>query len=90
MSQAVIHDQLTLNLQAHLTPISANSYHQWLSDHGKARDIDAMHAEFLRLAGELGIDIAFQKDNAFRRNRHLVCFDMDSMLIEHEVTYELV
>lgn len=56
---------------------------------GEPRDLDAMRAEFLRLAGELGIDIAFQKDNAFRRNRRLVCFDMDSTLIEHEVIDEL-
>lgn len=56
---------------------------------GEPRDLNAMRAEFLRLSGELGIDIAFQKDNAFRRNRRLVCFDMDSTLIEHEVIDEL-
>ncbi len=179
VSQAVIHDQLTLGLvietggeddsarlmravlfeahalglHARFTPISGDSYHQWVSGQGKARhivtllarkitaehlaeltrliadqglnidglqrlsgrvaldgeaaspeqakacvefsvrgeprDLDAMRAEFLRLAGELGIDIAFQKDNAFRRNRRLVCFDMDSTLIEHEVIDEL-
>lgn len=179
VSQAVIHDQLTLGLvietggendsallmravlfeahalglHARFTPISANSYHQWVSGHGKSRHIvtllarkitaehlasltrliadqglnidglqrlsgrvaleneatppdqakacvefsvrgeahdpHAMRAEFLRLAGELGVDIAFQKDNAFRRNRRLVCFDMDSTLIEHEVIDEL-
>ncbi|MBQ0723111.1 phosphoserine phosphatase SerB [Paraperlucidibaca wandonensis] len=178
VSQAVIHDQLTLGLvietggeqdsailmravlfkahalglQARFTPISADSYHQWVSGHGKARYIftvlarkitaehlaamtkliaeqglnidglqrlsgrvplegeggekqakacvefsvrgepksaDALRAELLRLAGEHGIDIAFQKDNAFRRNRRLVCFDMDSTLIEHEVIDEL-
>lgn len=178
VSQAVIHDQLTLGLvietggeqdsailmravlfeahalglQARFTPISADSYHQWVSGHGKARYIltvlarkitaehlaamtkliadqglnidglqrlsgrvalegesgtaqskacvefsvrgeprspDALRAELLHLAGEHGIDIAFQKDNAFRRNRRLVCFDMDSTLIEHEVIDEL-
>lgn len=179
VSQAVIHDQLTLGLvietggeqdsailmravllkahalglQARFTPISADSYHQWVSGHGKARYIltvlarkitaehlaamtqliadqglnidglqrlsgrvaledestpaaqakacvefsvrgeptspDAMRGELLRLAGEHGIDIAVQKDNAFRRNRRLVCFDMDSTLIEHEVIDEL-
>ncbi len=178
VSQAVIHDQLTLGLvietggeqdsailmravlfkahalglQARFTPISADSYHQWVSGHGKARYIftvlarkitaehlaamtkliaeqglnidglqrlsgrvalegesgemqakacvefsvrgqpkssDAIRAELLRLAGEHGIDIAFQRDNAFRRNRRLVCFDMDSTLIEHEVIDEL-
>lgn len=56
---------------------------------GEPRDAQDMRAEFLRLAGEHGIDIAFQKDNAFRRNRRLVCFDMDSTLIEHEVIDEL-
>ncbi len=178
VSQAVIHDQLTLGLvietggendsallmravlfeahalglQARFTPISADSYHHWVAGHGKARyiltllarkvtaehlsaitrliadqglnidglqrlsgrvslegeqaearskacvefsvrgeprNVDAMRSEFLRLAGDLGIDIAFQKDNAFRRNRRLVCFDMDSTLIEHEVIDEL-
>lgn len=179
VSQAVIHDQLTLGLvietggeddsarlmravlfeahalglHARFTPITAESYQQWVSGHGKSRyivtllarkvtaehlaeltrviadqglnidglqrlsgrvalegeragstkakacvefsvrgeprDSNAMRAEFLRLSGELGIDIAFQKDNAFRRNRRLVCFDMDSTLIEHEVIDEL-
>ena len=42
-----------------------------------------------RLANELNLDIAFQQDNAFRRNRRIVCFDMDSTLIEHEVIDEL-
>lgn len=56
---------------------------------GEPRDIQGMRAEFLRLANELNLDIAFQKDNAFRRNRRLVCFDMDSTLIEHEVIDEL-
>ena len=56
---------------------------------GEPRDLDTLRADFLRLSGELGIDIAFQKDNAFRRNRRVVCFDMDSTLIEHEVIDEL-
>ncbi len=179
VSQAVIHDQLTLGLvietggeddsarlmravlfeahalglHARFTPISGDSYHQWVSGQGKPRyivtllarkitaehlaeltaliaeqglnidglqrlsgrvalegetaspaqakacvefsvrgeprDLDVMRGEFLRLAGELGVDIAFQRDNAFRRSRRLVCFDMDSTLIEHEVIDEL-
>ena len=35
------------------------------------------------------MDIAFQRDDAYRRNRRVVCFDMDSTLIEHEVIDEL-
>jgi len=56
---------------------------------GVPKDINAMRAEFLSVAQKLGVDIAFQKDNAYRRNRRLVCFDMDSTLIEAEVIDEL-
>ncbi len=56
---------------------------------GEPRDIQGMRAEFLRLANEQNVDIAFQKDNAYRRNRRVVCFDMDSTLIQHEVIDEL-
>ena len=35
------------------------------------------------------MDIAFQVDNMYRRNRRLVCFDMDSTLIQAEVIDEL-
>jgi len=60
-----------------------------LSVRGAPRDIARMRAQFLAAAGDLGVDIAFQKDNAYRRNRRLVCFDMDSTLIEAEVIDEL-
>ena len=48
-----------------------------------------MRASFLRIASELDIDIAIQQDDAYRRTRRLVCFDMDSTLIETEVIDEL-
>jgi len=48
-----------------------------------------LREEFLRAASELDVDIAFQEDNVFRRNRRLVVFDMDSTLIEAEVIDEL-
>ena len=56
---------------------------------GKAKNIERLRERFLEAANELGIDISFQKDNAFRRNRRLVVFDMDSTLIEAEVIDEL-
>ena len=56
---------------------------------GEPTDANAMKAAFLEAANSLGADIAFQKDNAYRRNRRLVCFDMDSTLIEAEVIDEL-
>jgi phosphoserine phosphatase len=49
----------------------------------------AMRAEFLIAAQELSIDIAFQRESIFRRNRRLFAFDMDSTLIQGEVIDEL-
>ncbi len=46
-------------------------------------------ARCMQLAGELDIDVAYQEDNMFRRTRRLVCFDMDSTLIDAEVIDEL-
>ena len=43
----------------------------------------------MELTSQFDIDIAFQEDNMFRRNRRLVVFDMDSTLIEAEVIDEL-
>lgn len=48
-----------------------------------------MRAEFLAIAQELSIDIAFQRESIFRRNRRLFAFDMDSTLIQGEVIDEL-
>ena len=56
---------------------------------GASDDTSLLREEFLRAASELDVDIAFQEDNVFRRNRRLVVFDMDSTLIEAEVIDEL-
>ncbi|WPL17587.1 Phosphoserine phosphatase [Thiorhodovibrio winogradskyi] len=59
----------------------------WLR--GPVPDISALHASFLELGKQLDVDIAIQEDDIFRRNRRLVCFDMDSTLIQTEVIDEL-
>uniref|UniRef100_A0A1I7XX77 Phosphoserine phosphatase n=1 Tax=Steinernema glaseri TaxID=37863 RepID=A0A1I7XX77_9BILA len=56
---------------------------------GEPADPQALRAEFLSVAQELNVDIAFQQDSLFRRNRRLAVFDMDSTLIEAEVIDEL-
>ncbi|GGO86587.1 phosphoserine phosphatase SerB [Marinobacterium nitratireducens] len=56
---------------------------------GVPRDNRALREEFLHAASELDVDIAFQEDDVYRRNRRLVVFDMDSTLIEAEVIDEL-
>jgi phosphoserine phosphatase len=60
-----------------------------ISVRGEPRDPGAMRAAFLGIANERNLDIAFQRDSAFRRNRRLVVFDMDSTLIRSEVIDEL-
>ena len=56
---------------------------------GTTLDSDSLRVDFLRTARELNVDIAFQEDSIYRRNRRLVVFDMDSTLIDAEVIDEL-
>jgi phosphoserine phosphatase len=50
---------------------------------------DRFREEMLSITDSLGVDIAFQEDNIYRRTRRLVVFDMDSTLITSEVIDEL-
>ncbi len=56
---------------------------------GTPKNAAGMKQEFIDISKKAEIDIAFQADNIFRRNRRLVCFDMDSTLIQTEVIDEL-
>ena len=56
---------------------------------GTPKDRVAMQEGLMKLASELEMDFSFQQDNMYRRMRRLICFDMDSTLIETEVIDEL-
>lgn len=56
---------------------------------GTPQDREQMQADLLHLSGEMEIDCSFQLDNMYRRMRRLICFDMDSTLIQAEVIDEL-
>ena len=56
---------------------------------GTPKDRIAMQEQLMKLATELEMDFSFQLDNMYRRMRRLICFDMDSTLIETEVIDEL-
>lgn len=60
-----------------------------LSIRGKIENKTELTEHFVKISKDLDVDIAFQEDNIFRRNRRLVCFDMDSTLIQTEVIDEL-
>ena len=56
---------------------------------GTPRDKEQMKADFMKLSAEQEMDISFQEESMYRRMRRLICFDMDSTLIETEVIDEL-
>lgn len=56
---------------------------------GTPIDENKLKMDFIEISKECEVDIAFQADNIFRRNRRLVCLDMDSTIIQTEVIDEL-
>ncbi|MEO7132825.1 MAG: phosphoserine phosphatase SerB [Vicinamibacterales bacterium] len=52
-------------------------------------DEDQVRTDLARMTNAGDVDVAFQHDSIFRRNRRLVAFDMDSTLIQGEVIDEL-
>ncbi len=56
---------------------------------GNPKDRTALQDSLLKISKQLEIDCSFQKDNMYRRTRRLICFDMDSTLIQTEVIDEL-
>ncbi|MDO6623504.1 phosphoserine phosphatase SerB [Oceanihabitans sp. 1_MG-2023] len=60
-----------------------------LSIRGKIDNKTELTEKFMQISHDLDVDISFQEDNIYRRNRRLVCFDMDSTLIQTEVIDEL-
>ena len=60
-----------------------------LSVRGTLVDKRKMQKAFLQLSSELNFDISFQEESMYRRMRRVICFDMDSTLIQTEVIDEL-
>lgn len=60
-----------------------------LSVRGTVDNFKDLQQTFLALSSKHQIDIAFQEESLYRRMRRLICFDMDSTLIQTEVIDEL-
>lgn len=56
---------------------------------GTPKDLSDMQSQLMQLSAEMGFDFSLQRDNMFRRMRRLICFDMDSTLIQTECIDEL-
>lgn len=60
-----------------------------LSVRGTPKNRVEIQKNLMRLSSELEMDFSFQLDNMYRRMRRLICFDMDSTLIQTECIDEL-
>lgn len=56
---------------------------------GTPRDRAEMQSELMKLSSDMELDFSLQKDDMYRRMRRLICFDMDSTLIQTECIDEL-
>ncbi|SUB88000.1 Phosphoserine phosphatase [Porphyromonas macacae] len=77
--------RISLNVEASKTPMASVEF----SMRGTPHDVKALQAEFVRLSQAHSMDISFQRESMYRRTRRLICFDMDSTLIQTEVIDEL-
>ncbi|MCR5819591.1 MAG: phosphoserine phosphatase SerB [Bacteroidaceae bacterium] len=56
---------------------------------GTPRDKAELHEQLMSLSSDMEMDCSYQKDDMYRRMRRLICFDMDSTLIQTECIDEL-
>ena len=56
---------------------------------GTPKSLPNMQSQLMQLSSEMGFDFSLQRDNMYRRMRRLICFDMDSTLIQTECIDEL-
>ncbi|MCW8907569.1 MAG: phosphoserine phosphatase SerB, partial [Sedimenticola sp.] len=56
---------------------------------GEPADLGTLRQDLLEISSRDEVDVAFQADDLYRRNRRLIVFDMDSTLIQVEVIDEL-
>ncbi|MBQ1797358.1 MAG: phosphoserine phosphatase SerB [Prevotella sp.] len=56
---------------------------------GALADRALLQSDLMHMAADMQMDFSFQHDDMFRRMRRLICFDMDSTLIQTECIDEL-
>ena len=54
-----------------------------------ASELSDLRGSLLRLGMQLGVDLAVQRDDMFRRSKRLVCMDVDSTFVKGEFIDEL-
>lgn len=96
LTRTLCQHQLNISTIARLSPRASLTLEQQdclacveFTVKGEVPDSDVLKQDLSELSDSLQIDVAFQQDSMYRKNRRLVCFDMDSTLIETEVIDEL-
>lgn len=56
---------------------------------GNPKNIDKLKENIIKVSSDMNFDISMQTESMFRRMRRIICFDMDSTLIQTEVIDEL-
>lgn len=54
-----------------------------------AAELTELRGQLLAMGGQLGVDLAVQRDDIFRRSKRLVCMDVDSTFVKGEFIDEL-
>ena len=70
-------------------PASSGKASIQFSLRGTPENRSVMQEELMQISSEMEIDFSFQRDDMYRRMRRLICFDMDSTLIQTECIDEL-
>lgn len=97
VSEVVSEQGLNIDAIQRLTgrqPLEEGSYSKAkacieFSVRGTPANRDEMQSRFIQISSEEGFDISLQEDTMYRRCRRLICFDMDSTLIQTECIDQL-
>ncbi|WP_329905028.1 phosphoserine phosphatase SerB [Porphyromonas pogonae] len=76
--------RISMNARAK-TPLASVEF----SMRGTPKDAEVLQKMFVELSAQHNMDVSFQRESMYRRTRRLICFDMDSTLIQTEVIDEL-
>ncbi len=88
VSSLLADHNININRIDNVTPVEFKSLEMSMSLPPNI-SLQELKKDLLKIGGSHRVDVAFLKDNIFRRNKRLIVFDMDSTLIQTEVIDEM-
>lgn len=83
VSKILAHENANIELITSETHHGARSFEMLLNILATA-DVNQLKSRIMAASRELNIDLSFQTLSAHRKNKRLICFDMDSTLVDEE------